>query len=68
MATTNGAIGAGPSTTKSPSPGGEPFGGGFQPQKVMDVQPPKPEDLQQSYATVVGVDPSPKGWYGSMSM
>lgn len=42
--------------------------GGFRPQANMTVQPPKPEDLQKSYASVVGNDPNPKGWYGVMSM
>ncbi|KYK55332.1 stomatin-like protein [Drechmeria coniospora] len=41
--------------------------GGFQPQSRMAVQPPKKEDLQRSYATVVGdEEPQPRGWYGSM--
>jgi len=35
---------------------------------MVAVQPPKPEDLQRSYATVVDSDANPKGWYGSMSM
>lgn len=43
------------------------FGGGFQPQTKMTVQPPKKEDLQRSYGTLVGDDANPKGWYGSMS-
>ncbi len=42
--------------------------GGFRPQVNMVVQPPRPEDLQKSYATVVDTDANPKGWYGSMSM
>ncbi|KAM4059189.1 SPFH domain/band 7 family protein [Hirsutella rhossiliensis] len=42
------------------------FGGGFQPQTKMTVQPPKKEDLQRSYGTLVGDDANPKGWYGSM--
>jgi hypothetical protein len=44
--------------------------GGFRPHNnmAMVVQPPKPEDLQRSYATVVSADANPKGWYGSMSM
>lgn len=41
---------------------------GFRPQVNMSVQPPKPEDLQKSYASIVGNDANPKGWYGSMSM
>lgn len=41
---------------------------GFRPQVNMTVQPPRQEDLQQSYASIVGNDASPKGWYGSMSM
>jgi erythrocyte band 7 integral membrane protein len=40
--------------------------GGFRPQVAMEVQPPKPEDLQKSYATVVSHDVNPQGWYGSM--
>ncbi|UNI19879.1 hypothetical protein JDV02_006023 [Purpureocillium takamizusanense] len=53
------------STTK---PHGETagFGGGFQPQGKMTVQPPKKEDLQKSYASIVGDDGNPSGWYGSM--
>ncbi|KAG5952695.1 hypothetical protein E4U53_000201 [Claviceps sorghi] len=30
------------------------------------VQPPRQEDLQQSYATLVGSDPDPRSWYGGM--
>lgn len=41
--------------------------GGFQPTHKMTVQPPKKEDLQRSYATVVDEDANPQGWYGSMS-
>lgn len=40
---------------------------GFQPQNKMTVQPPKQEDLQRSYATVVSNDVASGGWYGSMS-
>lgn len=36
-------------------------------QHKMAVEPPKKEDLQRSYATVVENDANPKGWYGSMS-
>ncbi|KXX82270.1 Stomatin-like protein 3 [Madurella mycetomatis] len=39
--------------------------GGFRPQANMSVQPPKLEDLQQSYASIVA-DANPKGWYGTM--
>ncbi|KAJ9149969.1 Stomatin family protein [Pleurostoma richardsiae] len=39
---------------------------GFRPQANMSVEPPRPEDLQRSYATVVDTDANPKGWYGSM--
>jgi len=39
---------------------------GFQPTNKMEVQPPKKEDLQRSYATTVTSEASPKGWYGSM--
>jgi hypothetical protein len=41
---------------------------GFQPQNKMTVTPPRGEDLQKSYAAVVGSEANPKGWYGSMSM
>lgn len=40
---------------------------GFRPQVGMAVQPPRQEDLQKSYASIVGNDANPKGWYGSMS-
>lgn len=40
---------------------------GFRPQANMSVQPPKMEDLQQSYATIITHDANPKGWYGTMS-
>ncbi|KAK3387534.1 stomatin family protein [Podospora didyma] len=40
--------------------------GGFKPSINMTVQPPKEEDLQKSYASIVGNDANPKGWYGSM--
>ncbi|KAI1337556.1 stomatin-like protein [Xylariaceae sp. FL0016] len=40
--------------------------GGFQRQPKMTVERPKQEDLQQSYASIVGNDANPKGWYGSM--
>lgn len=41
--------------------------GGFRPQGPMVVQPPRQEDLQKSYASIVGNDADAKGWYGSMS-
>jgi erythrocyte band 7 integral membrane protein len=40
---------------------------GFRPQQNMTVEPPKAQDLQPSYASIVGNDANPKGWYGSMS-
>ena len=40
---------------------------GFRPQQNMTVEPPKPRDLQPSYASIVGDDANPEGWYGSMS-
>ena len=40
---------------------------GFRPQANMAVVPPKKEDLQKSYASIVGDDHNPAGWYGSMS-
>jgi len=39
---------------------------GFRPQANMSVEPPKPEDLQKSYASIVRDDSGPQGWYGSM--
>ena len=42
--------------------------GGFVANQKMAVQPPRQEDLQKSYASIVGNDANPKGWYGSMSM
>ncbi|KAI7775835.1 hypothetical protein LA080_006203 [Diaporthe eres] len=39
---------------------------GFRPQGPMVVQPPRQEDLQKSYASIVGNDADAKGWYGSM--
>lgn len=40
---------------------------GFRPQQAMAVEPPKERDLQPSYASIVGNDAGPKGWYGGMS-
>jgi erythrocyte band 7 integral membrane protein len=45
----------------------EPTAIGFRPQVGMTVEPPKPEDLQKSYASIVDQHANPKGWYGSMS-
>ncbi|XXG97881.1 hypothetical protein Hte_004195 [Hypoxylon texense] len=39
---------------------------GFRSQAGMVVERPKQEDLQASYASIVGNDANPKGWYGSM--
>jgi len=40
---------------------------GFRPQhNMVSVQPPRREELQRSYATVVADDVDPQGWYGSM--
>lgn len=56
------------SSSKAPDTDVETNGnGGFQAQAKMTVQPPKKEDLQRSYATIVSNDANPKGWYGSMS-
>lgn len=40
---------------------------GFRSQAGMTVERPRQEDLQASYASIVGNDANPKGWYGSMS-
>ncbi|KAL7624598.1 hypothetical protein AAE478_006165 [Parahypoxylon ruwenzoriense] len=39
---------------------------GFRSQVNMTVERPRQEDLQQSYASIVGTDANPKGLYGSM--
>ncbi|KAK6844979.1 hypothetical protein PG995_015089 [Apiospora arundinis] len=41
---------------------------GFRPHQNMStvVVPPRPRDLQASYASIVGDDANPEGWYGSM--
>lgn len=58
-----------PSSSRGKAAGSSVNNAGFRAQPNMTaVQPPKPEDLQMSYASVVGVDPQPKGWYGAMSM
>ncbi|KAI0884540.1 stomatin-like protein [Annulohypoxylon maeteangense] len=46
--------------------GGGPSHAGFRSQAGMTVERPRQEDLQASYASIVGNDASPKGWYGSM--
>ncbi|EFZ01361.1 SPFH domain/Band 7 family protein [Metarhizium robertsii] len=51
--------GGGSSSSKAPAPA-------YESQGKMNVEPPRQEDLQQSYATLIGNDPNPKGWYGSM--
>lgn len=38
--------------------------GGFRPQAPMAVQPPKAEDLQKSYASIITHEADPKDWYG----
>lgn len=40
--------------------------GGFRSQGGVTVQPPKREDLQPSYASVVGEEASSQKWYPSM--
>lgn len=41
--------------------------GAFRPEAPMiAVIPPRKEDLQKSYAAIVGNDADAKGWYGSM--
>ncbi|PHH63291.1 hypothetical protein CDD81_6148 [Ophiocordyceps australis] len=67
----SGFNGQGSSSSKPLGPGRhsaltEGSDGGFQPQANMAVIPPRQEDLQRSYATLVGDDANPKGWYGSM--
>jgi len=56
--------------------GGSGVNGGFRPthtpgrsdNPIMNVEPPRREDLQPSYAqTLIGDDQVNHGWYGSMS-
>lgn len=51
---------------KAPEAAAGSSGGGFRREANMAVQPPKQEDLQMSYASIVGDDANPKGWYGTM--
>ncbi|KAG6146083.1 hypothetical protein E4U34_006837 [Claviceps purpurea] len=51
--------GGGGSSSKAPAPG-------YETGPKMEVQPPRQEDLQQSYATLIGNDSNPKGFYGGM--
>lgn len=56
-------------SSKDPEVNGHgPSAAGFRAQANMAtvVQPPREEDLQRSYASIVGNDANPKGWYGSM--
>jgi hypothetical protein len=47
---------------------GKAVDGGFRPQAVVNVQPPRQGDLQPKYAQVLqGEDDGSHGWYGSMS-
>ncbi|KAL7922008.1 SPFH domain family protein [Trichoderma austrokoningii] len=65
MSAVNGAGHGNGSTSKAADVDGH-SAPGFQPQNKMTVQPPTGEDLQRSYAAVVGSEANPKGWYGSM--
>jgi regulator of protease activity HflC (stomatin/prohibitin superfamily) len=51
------------STSKALDPA---INGGFRPQANMTIEPPKPTDLQKSYASVVGEVSNTNGWYGGM--
>lgn len=57
-----------PSSSKAPVESNGQHPSGFRAQAGMTVQRPRQEDLQKSYASIVGNDANPKGWYGSMSM
>lgn len=61
---------------KNGQPGSSVNGGGYRPTRtpgsadnpLVNVQPPKREDLQPSYAQMLGEsDTGAHGWYGSMS-
>ncbi|KAM0428932.1 hypothetical protein ACHAPT_006735 [Fusarium lateritium] len=64
MSSTDGMLNGGGSSSKAPAP--LEGNGGFQAQHKMAVVPPKKEDLQRSYATIVETDANPKGWYARM--
>ncbi|KAL1890603.1 hypothetical protein Sste5346_008119 [Sporothrix stenoceras] len=62
----HGAYGAAPGSSSGTN-GAKPVADvGFRPQANMAVVPPRKEDLQKSYASIVGDDHNPAGWYGSM--
>ncbi|EGX88482.1 stomatin family protein [Cordyceps militaris CM01] len=48
------------------SANGQGTGGFVRQGRMAVVAPPSEEDLQTSYAKVVGSEANPKGWYGSM--
>jgi hypothetical protein len=52
-------------SSKGKGPDNATTNGGFRPQQAMKVEPPRPEDLQRSYASVVEEVHNP-GWYGAM--
>lgn len=56
-----------PGSSKAADTNGVGAQAGFRPQAPMIVQPPRQEDLQKSYASIVGNDADAKGWYGGMS-
>ncbi|RYP87674.1 hypothetical protein DL770_004753 [Monosporascus sp. CRB-9-2] len=60
--TTSASKGKGPGNVN----GGEQTAVGFRSQGNMVVERPRQEDLQQSYASIVGTDADAKGWYGLM--
>ncbi|KAK7752604.1 hypothetical protein SLS62_005373 [Diatrype stigma] len=64
--TTTSSIGASKGKGPDPINGGHDGTPGFRPQAKMVVERPRQEDLQQSYASIVGNDADAKGWYGTM--
>ncbi|KAF4976466.1 hypothetical protein FZEAL_6866 [Fusarium zealandicum] len=67
MSSTDGMLHGAGSSSKAATTAPVDGNGGFMAQHKMAVEPPKREDLQQSYGTVVEPDANPKGWYGSMT-
>ena len=69
MSSTEGMINGGSSSAnpKAPAPAPTEGNGGFVSQHKMSVEPPKKEDLQRKYATVVEHEAGTNDWYGSMS-
>ncbi|KAI1179812.1 stomatin family protein [Nemania sp. FL0916] len=54
------------STASAGKGAGKGHANGFRAEAPMTVEPPRQQDLQQSYAQIVDENANPSGWYGSM--